>query len=49
MERRVWPIDDPAAVEGDEEAKLAAFRAARDAIAERLDRWLADTPASLRE
>ncbi|GBD31394.1 MAG: arsenate reductase (thioredoxin) [Gemmatimonadales bacterium] len=32
-----WPIPDPAAVEGTEEARLAAFRAARDEIARRLE------------
>ncbi len=31
-----WPIDDPAAVGGDDETRLAAFRAARDTIRERL-------------
>ena len=31
-----WSIDDPATVTGDPEARLAAFREARDAIADRL-------------
>lgn len=35
-----WPIPDPAAVEGSEEERLAAFRAARDAIEARIVDWL---------
>ena len=31
-----WSIDDPSAVEGDEEARLAAFRAARDILRDRI-------------
>lgn len=31
-----WPIPDPAAIEGDGETQLAAFREARDAIRDRL-------------
>lgn len=31
-----WPIPDPAKVEGDEETRMRAFRAARDAIRQRL-------------
>jgi arsenate reductase len=31
-----WPFDDPAAVEGDEEARLAVFRRIRDQIHERI-------------
>ena len=34
------PIDDPAAVEGSEEERLAAFRAARDAIDAMIVEWL---------
>ncbi len=34
--RRHWNIDDPAAVQGDEEQRLAAFRAARDELAGRV-------------
>lgn len=37
VERIHWPIEDPAAVEGDREAKLQAFRAARDEIRRRLN------------
>lgn len=35
-ERIHWSIEDPAAVEGDENARLAAFRIARDDLRERL-------------
>ena len=31
-----WSIDDPSAVEGDEEARLAAFREARDILRDRI-------------
>lgn len=31
-----WSIDDPSAVEGDEEARLAAFREARDRLRDRI-------------
>jgi arsenate reductase len=36
-----WSFPDPAAATGDEAARLAAFRAVRDAIADRLRAWLA--------
>jgi arsenate reductase len=39
-ERVHWSFDDPAAVEGDEAARLAAFRRVRDEIGERLRAWL---------
>ena len=35
-----WSIEDPSAVEGDEEARLRGFRAARDELRDRLDRFL---------
>lgn len=35
-ERIHWSFEDPAAVEGDEETRLAAFRRIRDQIAERI-------------
>jgi len=35
-ERIHWSFEDPAAVEGDEETRLAAFRRIRDQIAERV-------------
>jgi len=39
-ERLYWPFDDPAAVEGTEEERLAAFRRVREEIAARLRDWL---------
>lgn len=38
-----WIIDDPAAVEGSEDEKLAAFRQARDKIEARMQIWLEET------
>ena len=35
-----WPFDDPAAVEGTDEEKLAAFRRVRDAIGMCILAWL---------
>lgn len=35
-ERIHWSIDDPAAVEGNDEARLSAFRTARDELRQRL-------------
>jgi arsenate reductase len=35
-----WSFPDPAAVQGDEEQRLAAFRQVRDGIATRLRDWL---------
>lgn len=37
-----WGFEDPAGVEGDEEARLAAFRRVRDEIEGRLRAWLAE-------
>jgi arsenate reductase len=39
--RYYWPIEDPAAVEGSEEERMAAFRETRDAIESRVLDWLA--------
>lgn len=36
-----WPIDDPAAVEGSEAERLAAFRQARETIEACISGWLA--------
>jgi arsenate reductase len=36
-----WGLPDPAAVEGDDVAKLLAFRATADVLARRIDRLLA--------
>ena len=39
--RRIhWSIEDPAAVEGDDKIRLAAFRGARDDLRERLRRFI---------
>jgi arsenate reductase len=37
-----WPFPDPVELEGTDEERLAAFRDARDAIEERIRRWLRD-------
>ena len=39
-ERHYWPIEDPVAVEGTEEERLAAFRRARDQIEQYILTWL---------
>jgi arsenate reductase (thioredoxin) len=38
-QRLHWPFDDPAAVEGTAEEKLAAFRNVRDQIEEKVQSW----------
>jgi len=38
-----WSFDDPAAVTGTEDERLAAFRRIRDQIEDRLRRWLDET------
>ena len=38
-----WSIEDPSGVEGDERARLKAFRAARDALRERVEAFIRDT------
>jgi arsenate reductase len=35
-----WSIDDPSAVEGDDEMRLQAFRGARDALRDRIDDFM---------
>jgi arsenate reductase len=35
-----WSIEDPAAVTGDEQTRLQAFRAARDKLHERLSKFI---------
>jgi len=35
-----WSIDDPSAVEGDEDARLAAFRTARDHLRDRVHMFI---------
>jgi len=39
-QRLHWPFDDPAAVEGDPEAQLTAFRIIRDQIEMKIKSWL---------
>lgn len=39
--RIAWEFDDPAAVSGDEEVRLDAFRRARDEIRAKLGDWIA--------
>jgi arsenate reductase (thioredoxin) len=39
-ERIHWSFPDPAAVQGSEEEKLAAFRKVRDGLEQRLNGWL---------
>jgi arsenate reductase len=41
-ERLHWPLEDPAAVRGDEAMRRAAFRRVRHAIQQRIDAFLAD-------
>lgn len=44
MHRLFWPFSDPAAVEGSEEERVAAFRSARDTIEARIRQWLTEQP-----
>jgi arsenate reductase len=46
MERIVRAFEDPAAFEGDEQARKAKFREVRDEISEELDAWLSRTPVA---
>ncbi len=39
-QRLHWAFEDPAAFEGDEQAKLAKFRQVRDQIAARIREWI---------
>lgn len=41
-ERLFWPFEDPAAVQGAEEERLAAFRRVRDRIRDRIEEWVAE-------
>lgn len=41
-----WSFDDPAAVEGTHDQKLAAFRKVRDQIVERIQREFVERPAA---
>ena len=40
-QRLHWPFDDPAAVQGTEEERLAAFRSIRDQIEVKIKSWVA--------
>jgi len=39
-----WSFQDPAKAEGDEEARLSAFRQVRDGLRDRLEGFLSETP-----
>lgn len=41
-ERLHWFFDDPAAVEGSEEEKLAVFRRVRDEIKQKIEHWMTE-------
>jgi len=42
--RLYWPFDDPGAVQGSEDEKLAKFREVRDQIDQRIQLWLKELP-----
>jgi arsenate reductase len=42
LQRLFWPFEDPAAGRGPDEQKLKCFRAVRDRIEERIQRWLTE-------
>jgi arsenate reductase len=46
--RMFWPFDDPAAVQGSDEEKLAKFRQVRDQMQTRIQAWLAEQEPALR-
>lgn len=48
-QRLHWAFDDPAAFEGDDEAKLIVFRRVRDQIAARVREWIGQVVASKEE
>ena len=43
-QRLHWAFDDPAAVEGTHEEKLAEFRRVRDEIGQKIQAWVAELP-----
>jgi arsenate reductase len=49
LHRLHWPFDDPAAVQGSDEEKLAKFRKVRDEIEEKIKRWLSFPEAEMHE
>jgi arsenate reductase len=44
--RMHWPFDDPAAVTGSDDEKLAKFRQVRDQISDRVREWLVELGVS---
>ena len=48
-QRLNWSMDDPAAVEGSEEQRLAKFRQVRDALKKRIEEWLVEIKADMSE
>jgi arsenate reductase (thioredoxin) len=42
--RMAWPFEDPAAIQGTDEEKLAGFRRIRDQIQERIKTWVESLP-----
>lgn len=40
VQRRHWSVDDPSGAQGSDEERLAAFRAARDELRQRIEREL---------
>lgn len=38
--RLYWPVDDPAEAKGNQDAKLEAFRSARDELRKKIETWL---------
>ena len=44
--RLFWPFDDPAAVQGSGEERLAKFRSVRDQIEQRIQAWLQELEPS---
>jgi arsenate reductase len=44
LQRLRWPFDDPAAVQGEIDVRLDAFRTVRDEIDAQIKTWLATSP-----
>jgi arsenate reductase len=44
IQRIHWSFEDPSAAAGTEADRLVVFRRVRDAIADQLTKWLAETP-----
>jgi arsenate reductase len=43
-QRLHWPFDDPAAIEGSDDEKLAGFRRIRDEIRDKIKPWVESLP-----